>query len=50
MRPGGSCLAEFEPINVTKIKIYISQKLDKTNEGGDEIAISDIVVLSKKEG
>ena len=50
MRPGGSCVAEFDPINVTKIKIYISQKLDKSNEGGDQICISDIVVLSKREG
>ncbi|MFR1564826.1 MAG: family 43 glycosylhydrolase [Christensenellales bacterium] len=49
MRPGGSCLAEFEPIKVTEIKLTISRKLDDTGEGGDEIRVSDIVVLSKKE-
>lgn len=50
MRPGGSALAEFAPMKVTEIKIYISEKLTATDRNGlenNEIAIGDVVVLGK---
>lgn len=51
MRPGGAALAEFAPLLVDKITIYISNKytnIDYYGESLDEIALSEIVILGKR--
>ncbi|MDR2202321.1 MAG: family 43 glycosylhydrolase [Clostridiales bacterium] len=47
MRPGGSAIAEFDEIPVTKIVITIN-KSSKFTTDNDTIAVSDIVVLAKE--
>ena len=44
MRAGGSALASFDPIKVTKITITISEKFRDTSKA---IKVSDIVVLGR---
>lgn len=44
MRVGGSALASFEPIKVTKISITLSEKFRNTSKA---IKVSDIVVLGR---
>ena len=46
MRPGGSALASFHEIKVSKIEIAVSETLT----GGDEIGISEIYVLGNNGG
>lgn len=46
MRPGGSVIADFLPVNVKKIEISVKQD-DKYNPSVDKIRIGDIVVLGK---
>ena len=45
IRPGAAAIAEFEPVEVSKIVIHVSSK--KLQESGSEIGISDIAVLGK---
>ena len=46
MRPGGSALASFNEIKVSKIEIAVSETLS----GGKEIGISEIYVLGNSGG
>ncbi len=48
MRPGGSCHASFDEITVTAISFTVSKKLDGNKDAGENIKISDIVVLGKE--